>query len=258
MEQIEFDRSYFDRLEAARNHWWVQGMREIGAVMLGGPLAGLDVLDAGCGTGALLPWLAEAAAPGRLHAVDFAPGAMQACRRLEIPLDLAQASVTHLPFKDERFDLVVSMDVLQHVTAEQEEAALEETARVLRPGGRVLIRTNAAFGRSRVRERNDWRLYRPATLRAALEGAGLEVLTLTPVNFLQGLWASVPRLRRTDGHNEGHAAEDHVGLGIPTPVHPLKNRALLGSLRAEAWWLSRPGRRLPYGHSLYAVAMRPS
>jgi hypothetical protein len=122
----------------------------------------------------------------------------------------------------------------------------------------MLVRTNAAFGRAGVQERKDWRLYRPATLRAALERAGLEVVTLTPVNFLQGLWASLPRRQRTRGHSEDHAHHEHVGLGIPTPVHPLKNRALLGSLRAEAWWLSRQGRRLPYGHSLYAVAMKRS
>lgn len=264
VEDALFDASYFGRLQAAADHWWVEGMRQIGAAMLGAPRTGLEVLDAGCGTGALLPWLGRVAAPNRVHAVDFATPALQACRRFAMALDLAQASVTDLPFRSGRFDLVVSMDVLQHLTVAQETAALHETARVLRPGGRLLVRTNSAFGRGGVEEREDWRLYRPAMLRHALEAAGLHLVSLTSVNCLQGLWASAPRWRRSRAHGHGDSEHDcgqdrqAHGIGIPAAVHPLKNRVLLAFLQAEAWWLAHPGRRLPFGHSLYAVAARPA
>ena len=80
---------------------------------------------------------------------------------------------------------------------------------------------------------------------------------------MQGLWATATRpLARHDDHAaaSGDLTDEHRathGLGIPEPVHPMKNRALLQLLRFEAWYLQRPGRRLPFGHSLYAVARKP-
>lgn len=251
MPVSEFDEEYFERLEAARHHWWTQGMEAIGAALLDERGRGLDVLDAGCGSGALLPWLTQLDEPAGIHAVDVAPAALTGCAAMGLPVDLVRASVAQLPFQGCRFDLVTSMDVLQHLTAVQADESVAEMTRVLRPGGRLLVRTNAAFGRGGVTERDDWRLYRPSSLRGVLTEAGLTVDALTPVNFLQGLWASLPR-RRTE-----HGGEGHHGLGLPRPVHPLKNRLLLAVLRAEARWLSRPGRRLPFGHSLYAVARKP-
>lgn len=269
----EFDPGYFERLEAARGHWWVLGMQRVGGALLAAAPGvtsggGLSVLDAGCGSGNLLPWLAELAGPARVRAIDFAAPALANCRRAGLDADFVQASVTALPIPDSTMDLVVSMDVLQHLTSAQERAALEEVVRVLRPGGRFLVRTNSGMGRSRVPEREDWRLYRPGSLRSALVGAGLEVQTLTPVNFLQGLWASIPRPRRAHGdhtlqHSPAHEAHQDVtgrpisGLSIPAPVGRVRNRLLFSVVQAEAWWLSRPGRSLPFGHSLYAVARRP-
>ncbi|MDQ3898205.1 MAG: class I SAM-dependent methyltransferase [Actinomycetota bacterium] len=266
----DFDVSYFERLEAARRHWWVRGMQEVAAALLGDIAPGLPVLDAGCGTGAMLPWLSRIAQPTPVIAFDVAPAAIARCRQLGLDVHLALASVLSPPYRDASFDLVVSMDVLQHLTTEAAAAALAEMRRVLRPGGRLLVRTNAAFGRSHVEERDDWRLYRPESLREALRGAHFDVETLTPANSLQALWASIPRPGQRSHacrHGNGpHGAQAGVrgpersvaGLGIPTPVSPLKNRLLLTVLQAEARWLARPGRRLPFGHSLYAVARRPA
>ena len=264
----DFDDAYFERLEAARRHWWVQGMQEVAAALVGETAPGLRVLDAGCGSGAMLPWLCAIAAPTPVTALDVAPPALERCRRLGLDVLLTLGSVVSLPYRDASFDLVVSMDILQHLPADGAAAAITAMRRVLRPGGRLLVRTNAAFGRSQVQERDDWRLYRPETLRAALTGAQLEVEVLTPTNCVQALWASAPRPgRRSRSHHGGGPDTSHEGvggpewsvggLGIPTPVGPVKNRVLLALLQAEARWLARPGRRLPFGHSLYAVARRP-
>lgn len=263
-----FDEAYFERLDAARRHWWVVGMQRIGASLLGEHREGMDVLDAGCGTGALLGWLGELASPRHPAGVDLSSAALRQCRRLHPRAALAQGSAIALPFADERFDLVLSADVLQHLTTDEEAEALAEAKRVLRPGGRLLVRTNAAYGRGGAPERADWRLYRPDDLRRALGRAGLEVESLSAVNLAPALLSNLagrlrhPRRSPAPGHEHGHG-DDHDGdarwgLGIPAPVHPLANAVLLGLLRTEARWLAKPGRHLPWGHSLYAVARRRS
>ncbi|MGH9149364.1 MAG: class I SAM-dependent methyltransferase [Acidimicrobiales bacterium] len=233
------------------------------------------MLDAGCGTGALLAWLGRLAGTGRVTAIDLAPAGLAVCRRQQGAFDLGLASVVNLPFAEKSFDLVVSMDVLQHLTEIQADGALREMARVLRPDGRLLVRTNAAFGRGKVVQREAWRLYRRSSLGQALVKAGFDLELVTPVNCLQGLWASFagrthpqpndhhlhnhPRAEGHDGPADAERPEWGVaGLGLPSPVHPLKNRLLRNVLRAEAEWLRRVRRPLPFGHSLYGLARRRS
>jgi ubiquinone/menaquinone biosynthesis C-methylase UbiE len=222
-------------------------MRDVAAAILGPVESPVTVLDSGCGSGANLLWLATLSDPERVQAVDITMAALARCRGLRAPADL--------PLADAAFDLVVSMDVLQHLTEPDATQALSELRRVLRPGGRVLVRTNAAFGRRRVAQRSDWRLYRASSLRAALSAADLIVDRVTAANALQGLWATVRGAKgpvHRNRHGDGH------GLGIPAPVSARRNAAMLRLLRAEAAWLARPGRSLPFGHSLYAVAHRSS
>jgi SAM-dependent methyltransferase len=259
----DFDDRYFARLAVIRDHWWVRGMQEVGAALLGASPDDLRVLDAGVGSGALLPWAHELAAARPVVAIDVAAPAVAQCRALGLGTQLARASSVHLPFAAASFDLVLSSDVLQHLPAGDDVRAVREFVRVLAPGGRVLVRTNCAHGRGHVEQHDDWRLYRPATLRALLETPGLVVDALTPVNLVQGLWATATRPFSRHGHHgahDGDLTDEHRathGLGIPEPVHPMKNRALLQLLRLEARYLARPGRRLPFGHSLYAIARKP-
>ncbi len=261
MSRDEFDEEYFRRLGAARDHWWVVGMQRAALALLGEPADDqLDILDAGCGVGTNIGWLTPLAGTRRVHAVDFAPSAVAACRRNAPHAEVICVSVTDLPYQDALFDLVTSMDVLQHLSAWDATRAVEEMLRVLRPGGRLLVRTNSAFGRGRVAQRDDWRLYTPELLRHELARAGFSVERLTPVNFIQGVWASLPRPPRGRSHRHDHdPAPTHHGLGIPQPAGRMKNRLLLSLLTAEARWLrGRTRRRLPAGHSLYALATRPS
>lgn len=253
MNGAELDSGYFARLDAVRDHWWVRGMQEAGRALLGDPGTALSVLDAGCGVGNNLSWLSELARPSPVIGVDVAEAALERCRRRPLQAVLARASVARLPFASASFDLVLSADVLQHLTVEEETAALGELHRVLRPGGRLLVRTNSAFGRAGVVERRDWRLYDRARLKSALAGAGFDVERITPVNAFQGLWASVSgSLRRQEGDDA-----KHHGLGLPTPASPLRSALLGAVMRAEARWLKGgAGRHLPFGHSLYALGRR--
>ncbi len=99
----------------------------------------LDVLDVGCGTGFLALQLAELG--HRAVGVDVADDMLQLARGkaagagLTARFELADAE--QLPFADAMFDLVIERHVIW--TLPQPDADLREWARVLRPGGRVLL-----------------------------------------------------------------------------------------------------------------------
>lgn len=256
---IAFDASYFARLDAARDHWWVRGMGSVATALLDDRRTDLDVLDAGAGTGANVELVSPLAGCHRVRAIDVAWPAVVACAARYDDVDVVQASVVRIPFDSEAFDLVVCMDVLQHLPRADVGAALAEMWRVLRPRGRLLLRTGAAFGQRHAAERDDWRLYRPRDLSSVVGGAGFHVLRTTHANSLPGLWASVPRpwrrlLARGQPHEHAHGGE---GLGIPAPVPRWKNAVLGAVLSLEARWLAHPRRRLPLGHSLYVLAEKP-
>lgn len=111
--------------------------------------AGARVLDVGCGPGWFWPG-ALARLPERLRLVlsDSSPAMVAAARARDgisgqaASLDVITAEAEALPFEDDSFDAVVSMHMLYHVAEPQR--ALAEMRRVLRPGGRVYVTTNAA------------------------------------------------------------------------------------------------------------------
>jgi len=95
------------------------------------------VLDNGCGNGRFAVWNADAVAlmVGADPATLYADAAIQS-------VALAQAEGRRLPFADGSFDKALSVDVLEHFPIDVIDAYLAETARVLRPGGRLAAFSN--------------------------------------------------------------------------------------------------------------------
>lgn len=98
---------------------------------------GLDgtVLDLGAGTGAMFPYLTDSSLA--LAAVEpddhMRTRAAQRARSLGLDVDLRSAGATDLPYADDTFDTVIASMVF--CTIGDPESALDEAARVLRPGG---------------------------------------------------------------------------------------------------------------------------
>lgn len=109
------------------------------------------VLDAGCGRGLLVVGAAKRLSTGMAVGVDIwandqsgnSASATIANTRAEAVLDRAQVTtgdLRDLPFGDGRFDVAVSNLVLDNIKDEGERAqAVREIARVVKPGGRVVI-----------------------------------------------------------------------------------------------------------------------
>jgi 2-polyprenyl-3-methyl-5-hydroxy-6-metoxy-1,4-benzoquinol methylase len=104
-----------------------------------GGIAGLEVLDAGCGEGTSSRCLAAAGA--KVSAVDLSPQMIANALAEEAarPRGIAygEASVERLPFADARFDVVTSWMALSDMSCYAD--AMKEFARVLKPGGRLFF-----------------------------------------------------------------------------------------------------------------------
>jgi ubiquinone/menaquinone biosynthesis C-methylase UbiE len=97
------------------------------------------VLDNGCGTAKHAAWNA-----GRVRLmVGSDPVTLFADAAVE-QVALARADARRLPFAENSFDKSFSIDVLEHFPREVIDAYLAETARVLRPGGRLLVFSNTS------------------------------------------------------------------------------------------------------------------
>ena len=104
----------------------------LGAVV--GPLAPSSVLDAGCGEGETLVRLDSLPRQGTA-AIDLSEQAIRHVRDRVPWVDASVANVANLPFDDDSFDLVLCLEVLEHLP--EPGAALDELARVSR--GNVVV-----------------------------------------------------------------------------------------------------------------------
>jgi ubiquinone/menaquinone biosynthesis C-methylase UbiE len=99
-------------------------------------------LDVGCGTGRLLAFLHEAWPGLRLAGLDLSAPYLEEARRLigrTARVKLIEGAAEKLPFDEASLDLVVSSFLLHELPAEVRAEALAGMARVLKPGGLVVI-----------------------------------------------------------------------------------------------------------------------
>jgi SAM-dependent methyltransferase len=240
----DFYRAYY-ALEGS--HWWFVGRRRIFLALLEQALAGLppplEVLDFGCGTGAFLEHLERF---GTVSAVDGDPDAVRFCH------ERGRSEVRHvgpaepLPFADESFDLVTTLDVIEHI--EDDVSALRELRRVLRPGGLLLVAVPAFMFLWGDQDEisHHFRRYTAPSLRRSLRAGGFEVAKTSYFNtWLFPPIAVVRVVRRLLRTPDARRTDFDVG---PRWL----NLALAAVFGSEACIVAR--RRLPFGVSLLALA----
>jgi SAM-dependent methyltransferase len=234
-----------------RDFWWFRGMRAILFRLLD-PYAAephqARVLEAGCGTG-YLSMLLEQRYEWRMTALDLDRQGLQYARQYGLPR-LAQGDITALPFASAAFDKLISMDVVVHLPRGEEDRALGEFARVLKPGGLLALRV-AALDALRSRHSQfalERQRFTRRRLLAALDRAGFQVLRSTFANalllpvawFKFRIWEPVTRARPASG---------------VAPVPSWLDVLLHAPLALEAKWIRRGG-SFPLGQSLLVLARK--
>lgn len=231
-------------------YWWYQGRKEIVLqFLLRHTQLGrerLNVLDVGCGTGLLLEELLAHANP---VGVDFSNLAMDYCRQRGIE-QLTRARVEAMPFGEKTFDLMLALDLLEHV--EDDGGLIRELWRICRPGGHLLITVPAyPFLWSEHDEAlQHCRRYTRASLRKLIGATGFET-----VRFSSAITFMLPpivafRVVQRNVKRKG-APKTHL-IRLPRAF----NQMLIGVLKLESRLLRHVN--FPAGVSIVALLKKPA
>lgn len=98
---------------------------------------GRRILDVGCGSGRIHPFLADRFT--EICGVDYAGPALDAAAKRGTTVATADLNQGRLPYEDAHFDAVVCLEVVEHLL--DPRVVLREVRRVLRPGGRLVLST---------------------------------------------------------------------------------------------------------------------
>ncbi|MBN8654784.1 MAG: class I SAM-dependent methyltransferase [Anaerolineae bacterium] len=233
--------------QAEERHWWYLGMATITRALLNRhvhPSQRLNILDAGCGTGAAMTtYLADY---GDVTGVDLYKEAVILSRKRNASR-LARASILDLPLASASFDLVTSFDVLYERGVPDETRALREFFRVLLPGGYLLMRLPAYdWLRGQHDERvHTRRRYTKGLLKSLLEQSGFHIVHLSYANTLLFPLALAKRI----GGRISPLRSERSDLSVDRT-----NEIFRRILSWEAPFVSSFG--LPYGLSVFAVARK--
>jgi SAM-dependent methyltransferase len=243
MERGEYDVMF--RVEDT--HWWYHALHRLIRRSLDWELPDwrkASILDAGCGTGAILELLGN---PHKHVGIDLSPDAVAFCRRRGLQ-NVVQSDVSALPFADASFDAVICSSVLYHQWVKDVGKALQELRRVLRPGGLLLVNLPAYQFLHSAHDDAVFtaRRFTRSEVQNLLSGTGLGIRYLTYWTTLLFPIAIVARTLGGSSTGRDFDAEEPSSL---------KNRALWMVMTLELWlmrWIS-----LPFGVALFAVAEKP-
>jgi SAM-dependent methyltransferase len=222
-----------------RDYWWYRARAGLLGAALG-PYLGTParVLDVGSADGPSVGWMHG---DHDRFAIDVDSRGLQPGRG-------ACASALALPFPDKAFDVVGAFDVLEH--CDRESVAIKELARVVAPGGRLLLAVPAyqwAWSDHDVRA-GHYRRYTKARLLAAMSATDLTVLRCTyAFGAVFPFFAAERILRRVRRGSEPSA-------GRLPEVSPVMDKVLTRLSRAEQHVIRRHD--VPFGSSVLIAAVK--
>jgi SAM-dependent methyltransferase len=235
-------------IESTETHWWFGATSRILEQMLESgdfPIGPATLcLDAGGGSGATSSWLARRS---RTVLCEYEPVAIEAAVDRYPTYLAARGDINRLPFPDGTFRIAMCVTALCHEMNPEPAATVRELARVVAPGGRlVLLEPNhPRLWRGHDRITHTARRFTVDGLAGLVERAGLQVERATAAySFLVPPAAIVKLLDRNGSTSD--VGRHQSGLGGAA--------AWLASL--ERRWLRRHD--LPFGLSAVVLASKPA
>lgn len=230
-------------------YFWHVGRRELLAELLKKYLPEArprSILDIGCGTGGDMLLLAPL---GNVIGLDSSAEALRLSESKGFHL-LKQGSAEALPLEDNSIDLVVALDVLEHIP--NDEKATQEVLRVLRKGGIFLVTVPAyqwLWSQHDIALHHQRRYWKPDLCRM-LRSRGF---TLRYSSYFVVLGMCMNGLRKLIDRVRGSALKSAHVYDVVYP--PFMNFLLLSVLRVER--LIMRFSPIPFGSSIVVVAQKP-
>ena len=244
-------------LEEDRHWWFASRTRALNAVMepILPKTSDFRLLDVGCGAGNMIHHLSRY---GRVKGVDIDERPVKVAR--ERGYDVDQFDATNpMPFDDNSFDAVTSLDVIEH--NEEDMAILTDSYRILKPGGHIIITVPAFMW---LWSHNDdigahVRRYTAAEIKQKLTQAGFEIRRVTYNNFFVFPMAAalilLRRFSKAEPELASHLLDEEEYQVEMEPASPLVNAVLTLVGQVEAALIRYVN--LPVGTSLIVVGQKP-
>lgn len=229
--------------ELEDQYWWFVARRELALQFLSQVVPhGALILDVGCGTGKGQEVFGSL---GTVFGVDFSQDALEFCHERGLQR-IARANAESLPFQSNVFDVVVTLDTIEHVP--DDKKAISEIARVLKPGGHLLINVPAyqwLWGPHDIALMHQ-RRYTRTQVRRLLEGNGLVIERLSYHIFFLFPLVALSRFLSKFRKGEPDAKLPRLPGFVESIFKVIQ--------RGEAALIARSN--LPWGSSIVAIARK--
>lgn len=225
------------------SHWWFRGRRYLLRALVSRlGIRNALILDAGCGTGFAGKELAGAGTVISLDATEAAFG--EGLTGLS-----CIATIEDTPFSDNTFDLIVALDLIEHLPDDQ--PAIREMHRICKPGGHLFVTAPAfqSLFSSHDRALGHYRRYSAGSLARSIGAGGFEVERLSyVVSSVFPIAAAYRRLRRKRAGKDSTATDL---FPVPEPFNCFLS--LLMRVESRLVWHMRA----PFGLTAFALAVKP-
>ncbi|MFC1722488.1 class I SAM-dependent methyltransferase [Patescibacteria group bacterium] len=246
MEQVEYKKMR----DHEEHYWWHKGklhlVNSLYEKYFGGK-QNLKILEIGCGTGEVMNLLKNW---GDVYGVDYSKQALEFCRERGFTnVILGDFNTLDLSEHKDSYDLVLSLDVLEHIRDDVE--TMKRVFEILKPGGMFFVSVPAyKFLWSNHDEAlHHTRRYHSLEINQKIKDSGFEVVKST--HFVTALFFPIAFVRLMSNFVRKTAYPKTSYFPLPTKVNDLFS----GFLRFEAFLIKHFS--LPVGTTLVVVAKKP-